>query len=158
MIPITYLKGDATEPVGGGEKYLVHVVNDIARWGAGITRLITLRWPEVSNAYLGWGPTGATPFRLGENQYVRVRGDLCVVNMLAQRGVRSQANPRPVSYAALALCLWQLRFPIRDGLSVHMPRIGCGLGGGDWAVVEQLVIDALCRHEIPVYVYDLEAK
>ena len=34
-----------------------------------------------------------------------------------------------------------------------MPRIGCGLAGGKWAVVEPIIQRAL--EDIPVFVYDL---
>ncbi len=56
---------------------------------------------------------------------------------------------------------------IREGLSaprtmakerratVHMPRIGCGLAGGQREIVEALVRDELVAHEINVTVYDL---
>jgi hypothetical protein len=34
-----------------------------------------------------------------------------------------------------------------------MPRIGCGLAGGDWSTVEKIINDSL--PDIDVYVYDL---
>jgi hypothetical protein len=39
--------------------------------------------------------------------------------------------------------------------SVHMPRIGCGLAGGEWGRVESIVRDTLCAEGIEVTVYDL---
>lgn len=38
-----------------------------------------------------------------------------------------------------------------------MPRIGCGLAGGEWSVVEPIIISTLCANNIPVYVYDFDA-
>jgi O-acetyl-ADP-ribose deacetylase (regulator of RNase III) len=55
---------------------------------------------------------------------------------------------------------------VRDGLrrvaafaqakaaSIHMPRIGCGLAGGTWDEVRQLVQEELADQEIEVHVYD----
>ena len=40
-------------------------------------------------------------------------------------------------------------------LSVHMPRIGCGLAGGTWERIEPLIVKVLCERGIPVTVYDL---
>jgi hypothetical protein len=36
-----------------------------------------------------------------------------------------------------------------------MPRIGCGLAGGRWELVEPLVIGHLVRRDVAVTVYDL---
>lgn len=39
--------------------------------------------------------------------------------------------------------------------SIHMPRIGCGLAGGKWEVIEQIIKEELIDKEIAVTVYDL---
>jgi len=173
MKPITYITGDATEPVGGGARLIAHVVNDIGLWGAGFTAALDAKWPGVGDDYRDWHLRqkrhwGQECFGLGEVSHViadsihAFPGDhpgigIWVVNMLAQQGVRSKANPRPLRYDALGSCLMKLgrvasEHPI---YSVHMPRIGCGLAGGRWAIVEELITDALCRQNVPVFVYDL---
>jgi O-acetyl-ADP-ribose deacetylase (regulator of RNase III) len=43
-----------------------------------------------------------------------------------------------------------------SGASVHMPRIGCGLAGGDWARIESLIVETLSTADIRVTVYDFE--
>ena len=37
-----------------------------------------------------------------------------------------------------------------------MPRIGCGLAGGDWNKVEKIINETLIDKGIEVYVYDLK--
>jgi hypothetical protein len=44
---------------------------------------------------------------------------------------------------------------MRPQASVHMPRIGCGLAGGEWPKVEMLVKYFLTDRGISVTVYDL---
>ncbi len=41
--------------------------------------------------------------------------------------------------------------------SVHMPRIGCGLAGGDWQTVAKIVEEELVNADLPVTVYDFSA-
>jgi hypothetical protein len=36
-----------------------------------------------------------------------------------------------------------------------MPRIGCGLSGGDWEIVEPIIFRTLCTAGVPTFVYDL---
>jgi hypothetical protein len=35
-----------------------------------------------------------------------------------------------------------------------MPRIGCGLAGGDWREIEPILLDELSKDDIAVTVYD----
>jgi hypothetical protein len=37
-----------------------------------------------------------------------------------------------------------------------MPRIGCGLAGGQWTEIEEIVNKNLIAHEIETAVYDFE--
>ena len=43
---------------------------------------------------------------------------------------------------------------VADGASVHMPRIGCGLAGGEWSQIEPLIDKTLIAAGVNVYVYD----
>lgn len=38
---------------------------------------------------------------------------------------------------------------------MHTPRLGCGLAGGRWEMIEPLVAEELERHSVEVTVYDL---
>ena len=46
---------------------------------------------------------------------------------------------------------------LRLNASVHMPRIGCGLAGGEWSKIEPLIQQTLCDRGIAVTVYDWKA-
>jgi O-acetyl-ADP-ribose deacetylase (regulator of RNase III) len=80
-----------------------------------------------------------------------------VANMIAQRGIRHDMNaPRAVDYHALRSCLDQVgQIAVLNDASIHMPRIGCGLGGGTWDEVEPIIQDTLVSRGIDVTVYDL---
>jgi len=51
---IHYLEGDATEPVGDGNKIIAHVCNDAGGWGAGFVTAISKKWDEPERAYRSW--------------------------------------------------------------------------------------------------------
>lgn len=153
MSKINYLVGDATEPVGEGNKIIAHGCNDQGGWGAGFVLALSAKWKEPEEAYRNMA------FRdLGVVQFVAVAPDIRVVNMITQHGTRGKKyGNRPLRYLALATCLDKLAGrAVHYGASVHMPRIGCGLAGGDWTIVEALVEDTLGREGVPVFVYDLE--
>lgn len=161
---ITYVKGDATRPVGdSGQKVIAHICNDIGGWGSGFVLALSRRSTTAENAYRLWhrsGFNGAAPFRLGEVQIVNYLDGIWVANMIAQHGVRHDERlPPAVRYDALDAALDSLAGYALRGVgvpSIHMPRIGCGLGGGSWDRVEPLIEKNLTGRDIPVTVYDLE--
>ena len=148
---IRYVTGDATRPLGSGPRIIAHVCNDIGAWGAGFVIAVSRRWPQPEADYRAWAERG--PRHPGAVQFVPVGDQIVVANMIAQRGV---GGARPLRYGALYTCLGEVAaMAIRTDGSVHMPRIGCGLAGGSWEMVEALVEESLCERQVPVTVYDL---
>jgi hypothetical protein len=39
-----------------------------------------------------------------------------------------------------------------------MPRIGCGLAGGTWYIVEKILLDIIEQFQISIFVYDFVPK
>lgn len=158
---VTYVKGDATKPQGDGPKIIAHVCNDIGGWGAGfvlaLNGLSLLPRSNYLRAYQNEVvERGNSRLRLGAVFLVEVKKDLFVANMIGQREVRSANNPIPLSYTALEKCLERLAADaLTLGATVHMPRIGCGLAGGNWDVVESIINRTLTLRDVDVTVYDL---
>lgn len=158
---INYLVGDATNPEVSGPKVIVHVCNDIGAWGAGFVMALSKKWSEPEAEYRRWyaiGDESFLPFKLGTVQPVFVGGNTLVINMIAQHET-IKTNSKPLDYEALFKCLKDVRpyalfGDVTEGsASVHMPRIGCGLAGGNWEVVEAIIEKTL--DGLDVYVYDL---
>lgn len=145
---INYLDGDATKPTGDGNKFIVHICNDIGAWGAGFVLAVSKRWPEPESRYL------QASLSLGDVQITKVEDDIWVCNMVAQSGVRSRYNITPLRLDSLKDCLTKIDIAAStQNASIHMPRIGCGLAGGKWEDVEKVIESSLHRK---VYVYDFK--
>jgi len=155
---ITYLRGDATCPQARGVKIICHVCNDLGRWGKGFVLALSRRWEQPEADYRAWYASGNEGgFALGAVRFVAVETYILVANMVAQRGIKRGSSGPPIRYEALDSCLSHVAVKARElGASVHMPRIGCGLAGGDWARVEPLIVKHLCQAGVPVTVYDFE--
>ncbi|WP_055696768.1 macro domain-containing protein [Streptomyces silaceus] len=156
MSEITYVRGDATAPLGKGVKLIAHVCNDLGGWGKGFVLAVSRRWPEPEKAYRQWHrDRAANDFGLGAVQFVDVGRGLWVANMVGQRGMRRGSKGVPVRYEAIDTALAVLADKaVELGASVHMPRIGCGLAGGTWSRIEPLITERLVARGIPVTVYD----
>jgi O-acetyl-ADP-ribose deacetylase (regulator of RNase III) len=157
-IPINYVNGDATRPLVDGQAIIAHICNDIGGWGAGFVRAISKRWKEPEKQYRLWfngvlkpGP----PFALGQVLFVKTCEGVLVANMIGQQGVGRCANPPPIRYEAMNEALGIVASEaLRIGASVHMPRIGCGLAGGSWELIEPLIQSNLADRGVAVTVYD----
>lgn len=154
---IKYLVGDATQPIDAGthENFIVHVCNDVGAWGAGFTRSIDLLSPRPRESYRD-AIKQTKPYSLGAMSLAKVTPELFVANMIAQRGLPTRAKRVVIDYLALEKCLGAVASLAADwGASCHMPRIGCGIAGGDWHTVEAIILRTLCASGVKVFVYDL---
>jgi O-acetyl-ADP-ribose deacetylase (regulator of RNase III) len=155
MKKIIYIKGDATSPVGEGNKIIVHVCNDIGGWGKGFVVAISSKWSAPEKQYRDWYKS-KEKFTLGEVQFVQVEKNLWVANIIGQRNINKDENGNPpVRYEAIESALIKVSvFAKGKNTSVHMPRIGCGLAGGIWELMEPIILRTLSEKNIEVTVYD----
>jgi O-acetyl-ADP-ribose deacetylase (regulator of RNase III) len=155
MKPIRYITGDATAPVGDGPQVIVHVCNDLGKWGKGFVLAISRRWKEPERVYKA-SFDGVPPPGLGDVQFVPVARTIVVANLIGQHGVASRTTRTPpVRYEAIREGLDKIAVHARaSGASVHMPRIGCGLAGGEWSRIEPLIAQTLLVADVDVTVYD----
>ena len=164
---ITYLIGDATRPSGKilGNKIIAHICNDIGVWGRGFVLSVSENWPSPHDRYKEWHKTGKSKtgkeFRLGEVQLVKVENDVFIANMIAQHDIYTKDKIPPIRYDALKECLDKLAsYAAMLDATIHLPRIGCGLAGGEWIIVEELILNNLINNpkfsaSRKVFVYDL---
>jgi len=153
---ITYLNGDATYPTGGGNKMIVHVCNNIGAWGAGFVLAISKRWKEPENRFRQEYKLFGNP-AMGSCQAVEVEEDIYVMNMVCQQGVYYKGREdAPIRYEGLEYCLKGVSRASEQfgNASIHMPRIGCGLGGGKWETIEPIIKRTLIDKGVKVFVYD----
>lgn len=155
---LKFVTGDATTPQGSNLKYVLQIVNDEGKYGAGFSGAIAKRWPKVESQYRQWWREKFGRLVLGDIQSIQILSDLVVVNMVAQKGVGGGPNNEaPIRYPALQECLAKVGAEVSEhNASVHIPRIGCGLSGGSWDQIELLIEKELLKRGINVTVYDLE--
>lgn len=156
MRDIKYKSGDATAPEGDGHKIIAHICNDIGGWGKGFVVAISRKWKEPESNYRRWyAERDQNDFELGAIQVVSVADDISVANMIGQRDIRRRGGTPPIRYDAVRICLSKLReHALTLEASIHMPRIGCGLAGGEWKEIEPIIHDELSKHDVCVTVYD----
>jgi len=81
---------------------------------------------------------------------------LTVVNCYTQYGFgRNHENGTdiPLDYYALATCLRKINHYFK-GKHIGLPQIGCGLGGGEWDIVSNLIQEIMTDCNVTVVIYD----
>lgn len=153
MKTLQHVTGDATFPIGNDNKLLIHVCNNVGKWGKGFVLAISKRWREPE-FYFREYYNKKTFSSLGDNQPIRVEDNLHVVNMIAQNGIYSPDNQHPLNYIMLDHCLQGVaKLANHFDASIHCPKIGSGLANGDWEIIENLLIVNFSHKDIDVTVY-----
>ena len=153
---INYINGDATYPIGDGNKMIVHVCNNIGAWGAGFVLAISKRWKEPESRFKMEYKMFGRPI-MGSCQPVEVEEDIYVMSMICQQGIAYKGRKdAPIRYDELEYCLNGIANASKQygNASIHMPRIGCGLAGGKWEEVEAIINRTLINKGVEVFVYD----
>lgn len=153
---INYLIGDATNPHVDGNKIIVHICNDIGKWGKGFVLAISKRWKSPEKLHKEAFSSSEKP-SLGEVQFIPVEPDIYIANLIGQKGIRSPKSnsPAPIRYDAVRTGLAAVaEYALKYNAPVHMPRIGCGLAGGTWEEIEPIIEQTLIHVNIPTTVYD----
>ena len=147
---IKYVTGDATSPIGEGKKIIPHVCNNKNRWGAGFVLALSRKWSAPEREYHNLN----NQF-LANVQLVRVESDIYVANMIAQDDTRPDENGvPPIRYSALKICLQKVNDEaIRLNATIHAPKFGAGLSGGDWNTIEKIIKEVIT---VDVTIYEFK--
>lgn len=145
-----YLIGDATEPIKR-PAIIAHCCNDAGGFGRGFVVALSKKWPEPEKVY-----RAASSYQLGSVQFVRVEPDIQVANIIGQHGIRWDGKIPPIRYQAIEAGLREVfSVALKQGTSVHAPRLGCVLAGGSWDVIEKIIKNNMT---VDTYVYTLESQ
>lgn len=143
-----------------------HVCNNIGVFGGGFTKCINDNYPIVQENFCLLGKQAF----LGYTQFVTVKTNsktnskIVFANMIAQNGIISKKNSRPINYAALVKCMIEVKKFIDienknndiDSITIHAPKFGSGLAGGKWPFIRDLITDIW--NSLNIYIYDKENR
>lgn len=144
-----YIQGDILDTE---LSHIAHGVNCQNVMGSGVAKVLFDKWPLVKSKYHDFcNNVAKTPEeRLGSAEPVNT-DEKFVYNMFTQEQYGYDGK-RYVNYAAVANCF---RLLITDGVKqIAIPKIGCGLAGGNWSFMEQLINDTV-GDKIEIWVYEL---
>ena len=139
---ITYRKGNLLDVREG---LLIHGCNAQGKMGSGLALAVKNKYPEAYAAYMQEYELGL--LELGTYSAAVVGRNLTVVNAVVQNYYGRVQHIRYVNYTAIGEIFEQLETIYDDSTEFHIPRLGAGLGGGDWNVISE-IIENTCPNKV----------
>lgn len=156
---IEHRKGDILDALEKNEiDVLVHGCNCDGGFGRGIAGQIRKKWPSVARYY-------EDCFRLdfcilGNIDYVFFDNNRTyIVNAYTQQNYGPVDKGPYVSYEAIRSIAQKVFYGFPDK-KIGFPRIGAGLAGGNWEIIQNIIIEEAEYAEANVvfFEYDKESK
>lgn len=138
---IEYRKGDLLDVTSG---IIIHGCNSHGVMGSGVALAVKNKYPGAYESYRDYIDVSKDDQALlGSVIVYEVNENLLVANMITQKDFGT--HKRQVNYGAIARGFDDLEefYANAPGLVFHFPKIGAGLGGGDWEVIAE-IIEQMC--------------
>jgi O-acetyl-ADP-ribose deacetylase (regulator of RNase III) len=132
---------------------IVHGCNCFGIMGAGLSRQVSAMYPEALDIDRGVNEKGEITTPVGD--YNRL-GTYSMYEIDGQRIINAYTQFEPganFEYCALIDFLSVLNNDF-SGETIVFPQIGCGIGGGTWSVVKQIIKEHTPDLEIIIVYYD----
>lgn len=118
---------------------IAHGCNAQGVMGSGVARALRDKWPQVYTDYR----EEYKNYGLALGDVITTEVDFKYICSVITQEFYGRDNKQYVDYNAILKCFDNLtNHPWEDwhvNLVVAIPKIGCGLGGGDWNVVETIL-------------------
>lgn len=121
---------------------LLHGCNCMHIMGAGIARYLRDTYPIVYSVDVSMTRKNDKN-KLGTYSVAVVAPKFHILNCYTQFNTQpdTYGNP-PIDYNALRVCLQRVN-KAYDGWEIRVPMIGCGLAGGEWSIVRNMIEEEL---------------
>lgn len=154
MGKLKYLNGCVIEAASSGMyDALIHQANCECAMGSGIAPKIASRWPQVRMADNSTHKKAKE--KVGKFSVALVPLDnknLFIINLYSQYLYARIRGDKVTDYEAMEHGLSALNLYLDKGSKICLPKIGSGLGGGDWNVIEKIIENTLGDlHDVTVY-------
>lgn len=147
---LVYKTGDV---LNSGEKFIVHGCNCFNTMGSGIAAQIRKQYPFAYD--VDQLTEQGNYFKLGTYSQ-GTEGDVTIINAYTQ--YKFGRDKRYAEYDAIEMVMNGICYDFQKVDIMAMPKIGCGLAGGDWNIVADILDRVSARWKKTFHVYTLEGN
>lgn len=152
---IEIVSGDLLDALDNRDVDVIgHIVNCQGVMGSGIAKSIKERYPAVYEEYKAfYNDVGNSRRLLGRSQECYISespiDSRSVFNLHAQLDYGTYK--RQLNYGALGSCLFQMEQDTKGAVVGFPYLLGCGLAGGDWNIVLEMIEFYFKDHTVKIY-------
>lgn len=156
---LKYKVGDLIEAVKSGEvNVFAHGANCFCTMGSGIAPQIKSAFPNMYSADLATEKGDTSKLGTCTMAFMK-EGKLVGFNLYSQYGYnRRRQGLRDLDYNALYDSMVQMKGRLQyvsggsmAGYKIGFPKIGAGLAGGDWNVIEAMIKSVFFDSDVTIY-------
>lgn len=140
---IKYKTGNLLDITDG---VIIHGCNAQGVMGSGVALAVKEKYPKAYQAYKA--QELAEGLGLGTYSSYKHNASLSIANVVTQQTYGRDPNVRYVSYGAVLLGLECLNSQYLPEVTFHFPKIGAGLGNGNWNIIKELIELACPNREL----------
>jgi len=160
--------------------FILNGCNDINAWGAGFVLAVSdfclknhdgyVKSNVAKKQYHQWYAGNITSsfneqkFELGNILPVKVNNTYTIINMITQKGLFNNINNRIPTVDVngnyyIEKCLYNVKeYFLKNNLFedsiILSPKVGSGLGRGNWNAIRKLYLEYLIKHNINTFIID----
>lgn len=151
---IEFINGCLLDALDNGDVTCIgHITNTRGVMGSGLAKGIKERYPSVYKDYRElYQKIGGGVDLLGCSQICCIdpEGVKTVFNLHAQLDYGT--HKRQLNYGALGACFYEMLTDLHSKDIVGFPYLlGCGLAGGDWSIVLEMIKYYFKDHTVKIY-------
>ncbi len=160
--------GDVTNPQVSTPyeiSVIPHICNNENKWGKGVTVAISKKWPKPERIYREYCEKNKRFPILGKICYAKIDDLFVIANMIAQDGIVSENNPKPIKYKALINCMAEvvgyiemIKSQTSNPVVIHCCKFGSGLAKGNFDFIMELIEELWIDAGIDVVIYTFEKE
>jgi len=133
---IEYKQGNLLDVTQG---VIIHGCNSKGVFGSGVALAVRNKYPQAYRSYQY--QYNKQRLKLGYIDWCRIAHRLWIANAVTQQNY-GREKKQYVDYNAITTVFTEaIEVANTNGFNLNFPKIGAGLGGGDWNTVEQLIND-----------------
>ena len=130
---------------------VVQGCNAQGKMNSGLAKQIRAEHPEAYDVYKE--KYDRDGLKVGEVVWSAPQGDrhFWIANAITQKFYGRDPSIRYVDYDGVRKSLQEIaQFARANDLYVHLPRIGAGLGNGDWSVIRKIIDEEMegCKYDV----------
>jgi O-acetyl-ADP-ribose deacetylase (regulator of RNase III) len=130
---------------------IAHGVNCKNGFGSGVAGAMAITHPRAKTEY--HRKFFKEKWKLGDVQFV-FSGDKTIANCATQNEYYPR-NKCHADYYSIRVCMTKVKDFAKAGqFSIGIPKIGCGLAGGDWDLVRTILDDVFIDYDVTVFVLE----